>query len=143
MEAGAMDRLVREVDDQRAHVWVILVAVQDDLRRQVHAFYDHVLPLLEAPVYERLHPDRDLRGLRPVAGEDRLLLGHRHPHVLRGYLVGAFVEPGEEVRAYGMPQNLADGIGADHTLYIQAAGDVRCERARSYPGGHPEEDHNR
>src|SRR5919202_5670832 len=125
MEAGAMDRLVREVDDQRAHVRVIPVAVQDDLRRQMHAFYDQVRPLLEASIYDRLDPDRDLRGLCPVAEENRLLLGHRHPHVLRRYLVGAFVERGEEVWAYGVSQNLADDVGPDHALYVQPAGDVR------------------
>ncbi len=75
----------------------------------MHALDHEVGPLLEAPVDDRLDPDGDPRGLLPEAEEDRLLLD-RHPDVLALYLVGALVEYGEEVGAYGAPEDLANRV---------------------------------
>ena len=70
---------------------------------QVHPLDHEVRPLLEAPVDDGLDPDGDLGGLLPEAVEDHLVFLDRHPHVLALYLVGALVEHGEEVGAYGAP----------------------------------------
>src|SRR3954449_10479746 len=109
----------------------------------MHAFYNQVRPLLDTPLDDRLDPDRDLRSLRPVTENDRLFFGHRHPYVLRLYLVGALVERWEKIRAYGVPQDLADGVSSDHTLNVQSTGDVGGECARPDPGRPPDEHHDR
>src|SRR5215211_3109699 len=105
VEPRAVHVLVGEVDHERADVRVIPVAVQYDLRHQVH-------PL------------------------------DRHPEVLALYLVGALVEYGEEIRAYGAPENLADRVRPYDALDVEAPGDVGGERARPHPGRPAEEHHD-
>jgi hypothetical protein len=53
------------------------------------------------------------------------------------------VEHGQEVRAYRVPQDLADGVGPDYALNVQATRNVRSERASPDPGGPPDEHHYR
>ena len=79
VEPRAVDVLVREVHDQGADVRVVAVAAKDYLGHEVHPLDDEVRPLLEAPVHDRLDPDRYLRGLLPKAEEDRFPLLDRHP----------------------------------------------------------------
>src|SRR5215207_8734650 len=103
VEARPVDVLVREVHDQRADVRVVAVAIQDDLGHQVHPLDDEVGSLFEPPVHDGLDPDRHLGSLLPEPVEDHLVLLDGHPQVLALYLVGALVEQGEKVGAYGAP----------------------------------------
>src|SRR5215213_8656885 len=112
---------------------MIVVAAEDDLGHQVDPLDDEVRPLFEPPVHDGLDPDCYLGGLLPETVEDQLVLLDRHPQVLPLYLVGALVEQGEEVGAYGAPEYLPDGVRANHALDVQAPGNVRRQRARTDP----------
>src|SRR5215211_4183673 len=143
VEPRAVHVLVGEVHHERADVRVVPVAVQYDLRHQVHPLDDEVGPVRKAPIHDRLDPHCDLRGLLPETEEDPLLLLDRHPEVLALYLVGALVEYGEEIRAYGAPEDLADRVRPYDALDVEAPGDVGGERARPHPGRSAEEHHDR
>jgi len=53
------------------------------------------------------------------------------------------VEQGEQVGAYGSPQNLSDGVRADHALDVQSPGHVGRQRARPDTRRPPDKDHYR
>ncbi len=102
---------------------------------------DQVRALLEPPVHERLDPDGDLGGLLPEPEEDRLTLLDRHPQVLALYPVGALVEYGEQIWAYGAPEDLPDRVRPDDALDVEAPRHVGGEGAGPYPGG-PADEHD-
>src|SRR5829696_4043291 len=142
IEARPVDVLLGEVNDQRADVRVVAVAVEDDLGYQVHPLDDEVGPFFEPPVNDGLDPDRHLGGLLPETVEDYLVLLDRHPQILALYLVGALVQQGEEIGAYGPPQDLPYGVRAHHALDVQAPRHVGGQRARANPRRPPDKDHD-
>src|SRR5215203_5659670 len=141
VETRAVHVLVGEVNNERAHVRVVAVAVEDDLRHEVNPLDHEVRPLLQAPVNDGLDADGDLGGLLPEPVEDHLVFLDGHPQVLALYLVGTLVQQREQVWAYSTPQDLPDRIGADHALDVEAPGHVGGERARPYPGSPADKDH--
>src|SRR5215210_1397927 len=142
VETRAVHVLVRQVDHERAHVRVVAVAVEYDLGHEMNPLDHEVRPLLQPPVDDGLDADGDLGGLLPEPVENHLVFLDGHPQVLALYLVGALMEQGEQVGAYGTPQDLPDRVRTDHALDVEAPGHVGGERARPHPRRPADQDHD-